>query len=49
MLVMNYLISFFLSFAFGYFIMSFLLNDNEKVGVIFVQENDFDLSEQNSK
>ena len=38
MLVMNYLIVFFLSFAFGYFIMSFLLNDNEKVGVIFVQD-----------
>ena len=49
MLMMKHLIAFFLSFAFGYFIMSFLLNDNEKVGVIFVQENDFDLSEQNSK
>jgi hypothetical protein len=29
--------------------MSLLLSDNEKVGVIFVQENDFDLVEQDSK
>jgi len=29
--------------------MSLLLKDSEKVGVIFVQENDFDLPEQNSK
>jgi hypothetical protein len=29
--------------------MSLFLNDNESVGVIFVQENDFDLPEQNSK
>jgi hypothetical protein len=49
MLVVNYLIAFFLSFIFGYFTMSLLLSDNEKVGVIFVQENDFDLVEQDSK
>ncbi len=49
MLIKEYLMAFFLSFVFGYFIMSFLLNDNESVGVIFVQENDFDLPEQNSK
>ena len=49
MLMMKHLIAFFLSFIFGYFVMSFLLNDNESVGIIFVQENDFDLPEQNSK
>jgi|9_EtaG_2_1085328.scaffolds.fasta_scaffold05424_5 hypothetical protein len=43
------LIDFLLSFIFGYFTMSLLLKDSEKVGVIFVQENDFDLPEQNSK
>ena len=47
MLMRNYLIAFFLSFILGYFVMSLLLNDSEKVGVIFVQENDFDLPEQN--
>ena len=37
-----------LSVIFGYLIMSFALS-KEEVGVIFVQENDFDLPEQNSK
>ena len=41
MLMMKHLIAFFLSFIFGYFIMSFLLNDDERVGVIFVKEDDF--------
>ena len=39
---------FFLSFAIGYLTMSFALKE-EKVGVIFIQENNFDLPEQNSK
>ncbi len=47
---MIYLIlAFIISFIFGYFTMSLLLKDSEKVGIIFVQENDFDLPEQNSK
>ena len=41
MLMKDYLVAFFLSFIFGYLIMSFLLNDNERVGVIFVKEDDF--------
>ena len=46
---MTYLILLFLlSVIFGYLIMSFALS-KEEVGVIFVQENDFDLPEQNSK
>ena len=37
-----------LSVIFGYLIMSFALS-KEEVGVIFVQENNSDLPEQNSK
>jgi len=48
MIVIYNLLMFSLSVIFGYLIMSFALS-KEEVGVIFVQENDFDLPEQNSK
>jgi hypothetical protein len=48
-MIYKMLLIFCISFVIGYLVMSLFLNDNESVGVIFVQENDFDLPEQNSK